>query len=294
VCQLFSDLYPDASTAPIERAFADATDLFLGRYPGYLPCETPYHDLQHSLDVSLAMARVLYGHEKTPGQPRLGADYGQLGIITTLFHDAGYMRHIERDIYIHGAAYTRSHVSRSAHFLSDYLPALDMHILVPHASRLVHYTGYEIKVHDIPAESPAEQMLGCLIGTADLLAQMADRCYLEKCRDRLYYEFAVAGIAGPDLPGALFRSSEEMIEKTPSFIAHAIRDRLNDSLRGAHRYSELFFLPDENLYWQAIHNNLEHLEAAIARNEPPLLRRIPPWTLSIEPHELRPDFPFRP
>ena len=32
------------------------------------------------------------------------------------------------------------------------------------------------------------------MATADLLAQMADRCYLEKCRDLLYPEFELAGL----------------------------------------------------------------------------------------------------
>ena len=42
---------------------------------------------------------------------------------------------------------------------------------------------------------PRDRKLGHLLGTADLIAQMADRCYLEKCRDRLYPEFVLGGIA---------------------------------------------------------------------------------------------------
>ena len=36
-------------------------------------------------------------------------------------------------------------------------------------------------------------MVGHLLGTADMIAQIADRCYLEKCRDRLYAEFVLGG-----------------------------------------------------------------------------------------------------
>ena len=39
--------------------------------------------------------------------------------------------------------------------------------------------------------------VGHLLGTADMIAQMADRCYLEKCRDRLYAEFVLGGVALP-------------------------------------------------------------------------------------------------
>jgi hypothetical protein len=37
--------------------------------------------------------------------------------------------------------------------------------------------------------------LGNMLGTADIIAQMADRCYLEKCRDRLFPEFVAGGLA---------------------------------------------------------------------------------------------------
>ena len=43
--------------------------------------------------------------------------------------------------------------------------------------------------------SPAYQTVGNLVASADILAQMSDRCYLEKCHDRLYTEFVLGGIA---------------------------------------------------------------------------------------------------
>ena len=44
-------------------------------------------------------------------------------------------------------------------------------------------------------KDPRDIKLGHLLGTADMIAQMADRCYLEKCRDRLYPEFVLGGVA---------------------------------------------------------------------------------------------------
>lgn len=291
VCRLFSELYPAESTWRIEQAFTDLTALFQGRLPGYLLCETPYHDLQHTLDVTLAMARLLHSHEQHADVAALGAERIQAGILVALFHDAGYMRRRHENKHQNGAAYTLNHVSRSALFLHNYLPSLKMAELAPMAGRLVHYTGYEMKINDIPVHSAAEQQLGCLVGTADLLAQMADRCYLEKCRDRLYYEFAVAGIAGPDVANARFRSQREMLAKTPAFISHAIRDRLDKALDAVRGYSGRFFLPEKDLYWHSIQKNIDYISAAVERNELPLLRRNPPWTLSIAPHELQPSFP---
>ena len=38
-------------------------------------------------------------------------------------------------------------------------------------------------------------LIGHILGTADLNAKMSDRCYLEKCLDRLYPKFVLDGLA---------------------------------------------------------------------------------------------------
>jgi len=65
---------------------------------------------------------------------------------------------------------------------------------VPVATQIVHFTGYELKSIQIRLDDRRPQGRSPL-GTADMTAQMADRCYLEKCRDRLYPEFVLGGIA---------------------------------------------------------------------------------------------------
>src|SRR5882757_9065136 len=74
-------------------------------------------------------------------------------------------------------------------FMMRFLPSIGMENWVPISTRIVHFTGYEIKLDQIQLADPRDRKLGHLLGTADLIAQMADRCYLEKCRDRLYPEF---------------------------------------------------------------------------------------------------------
>src|SRR4030042_1064708 len=44
-----------------DQAFRDVEKLFRGHYPGYQACNTDYHDLQHTLHVFLAMARLMHG-----------------------------------------------------------------------------------------------------------------------------------------------------------------------------------------------------------------------------------------
>ena len=49
------------------RAFDDIVRLYRGENPGYATCDTAYHDLQHVLEVTLAMARLLDGYERSRG-----------------------------------------------------------------------------------------------------------------------------------------------------------------------------------------------------------------------------------
>ena len=66
---------------------------------------------------------------------------------------------------------------------------------------------------------------GHLLGTADMLAQMADRCYLEKCRDRLYAEFVLGDVAvhaGREGVKVLYGSGLDLLRQTPKFIASTI------------------------------------------------------------------------
>ena len=60
VCRIFIRLYPDASPELLSQAFADCDRCYRGEWPGYYDCDTSYHNLQHVLDVTLAMARLWY------------------------------------------------------------------------------------------------------------------------------------------------------------------------------------------------------------------------------------------
>ncbi|MEO8007804.1 MAG: hypothetical protein ABI728_04705, partial [Betaproteobacteria bacterium] len=53
VNRIFLDLYPNASIHVLNRCFRDLTRLQAGEYPGYHAGDTDYHNLQHSLDVTL-------------------------------------------------------------------------------------------------------------------------------------------------------------------------------------------------------------------------------------------------
>lgn len=286
VHELFAETFPGMSFDKLWLAFYDFDRLFTGRFPGYKGCDTTYHDMQHSLDMTLAVARLVAGYERSvEPKDRLGSRRAQMAIVTSLFHDSGYIRHEERDKdFSNGAEFTLYHVSRSADFLRRYLPELGMANDVGVSSMIVHFTGYELDLDKIELDDPRDIICGHLIGTADLIAQMADRCYLEKCRDRLYSEFVVGGVAVENAnPGEYmvrYKSGKDLLAKTPGFYQQVTRDRLNSKFNRAYRYAEVLY-GGKNPYIDAIKNNITHLVKILSTNDWSLLRREPAYFLGM-------------
>ena len=277
VIALYSARYTGAELSPLARAFDDVKALFEGDYPGYLPCDTLYHDARHTLDMTLAMARLVDGHDRTqPARERLGARRAVLGVVIALLHDSGYLRRISESGVENGAVFTKVHVSRSADFLSRYLPTIGFGPEAEIAARLVHFTGYEMDVDDIQTSDPKDRQLGYMVGTADLIGQMSDRMYLEKCREFLYREFVLGAIAREQLPDGReivrYASPEDLIYKTPGFYEYVARDRINRKLGAVDRYAEAHF-DGPSLYQAEIDNNMSYLREAIETADLNRLRR---------------------
>jgi hypothetical protein len=278
VVALFSARYPGTDLGPLAHAYADTRALFSGAYPGYLPCDTLYHDLRHTLDVSLAMARLVDGHDRMhPESERLGARRAMLGVIISLLHDSGYMRRASEHDVGNGAVFTKVHVSRSADFLARYLPTIGFGSEAAVATRLVHFTGYEFEIEEIDVADPKDRLLGYMIGTADLIAQMSDRAYLEKCRDFLYDEFVWGGIAREKLLDGrevvTYRSAEDLIRKTPDYYQNVARRRIDTKLGGVDRYAAAHF-DGMNPYETAISHTMVFLRHVLEGDDLGQLRRL--------------------
>src|SRR5665647_2993260 len=249
---IFLDLFPNAGFNILRNAINHISQLYRGENPVYAPCDTGYHDLQHILDVTLASARLMDGYLRKRG--------------------------IEDDKQ--GAEFTLIHVSRSAELLKQYMREVGMDNLAETAAQVVHYTGYEVPVERIQVPDVYRD-IGNMLASADILAQMADRCYLEKCHDRLYKEFVLAGIAQKlDATGnrqVLFSSPQDLVIKTPGFYRSA-KKRMDETLHGAYHFVEKHF-NGQNPYLEAVEKNILFAEYVIAHGaDIGMLQRTPPQT----------------
>ena len=279
VLDLYRQTWPDAPTETLGRAIDDFALLFTGRTPGYRGVDTVYHDMQHSLDMVLATARLLAGYERTAAEPvRFGAERALVTLVVALLHDSGYIREDAEGDVPNGAVFTKNHVARGARLIARYLPQLGLAQWVPVATRIVHFTGYEVPFDQIRLNDPRDRKAGHLLGTADLLAQMADRCYLEKCRDRLYAEFVLGGVAVKPGPGGVqvqYGSGLDLLRQTPYFVQSALDDRLRGEFDHAYRYMEAVF-DGHNPYMEAIDRHLAFLGDLSRTGRWRMLRREPP------------------
>jgi len=276
--RIFRTLYPRRSHTPIDRAVGDAARLFRGQYPGYSACDTAYHDLQHTLDVSLAMARIMAGYVREGHGPSIDADLFSFGILAALFHDAGYIRRTGDRRHRNGAEYTKVHVSRGGRFLRDYLAKVGLGRFSDAAAPTLHFTGYEQPAEQIHVPAPIFRLLGNMLGSADIIAQMSDRCYLEKCYERLYPEFVLGGIdrrIGKDGKEELvFASAEDLIYHTPGFYRTAMQ-RLHRQLDAMMRFAAEA-AQNRNLYVEEAEKNIQYAKVIADTGDLSALRRRPP------------------
>ena len=271
VGNMLGNRYKEFDFSPIALLVTDFTRLYEGSFPGFRACDIKYHDMQHVLDVTLAMARLLDGHDSShaPAE-QLGPHLALAGIAAALFHDSGYIKRTRDRRGKNGAAYTRVHVSRGARFMTDYLPEVGLQHMVGICTRIIHFTGYELHPQQIEVADAREHRLGTLLGTADLIAQMADIDYVKKCRDHLYEEFVAGGMTGElgraAATGVVYRSPQHLLESTPNFMRMTIDERLNGHFASAHRYAAAHF-GGRNLYMDAIEVNRRALEASLSWGE---------------------------
>lgn len=267
--------WPDIDQTRLARAIDDVARAFRGDFPGLLRCDTYYHDLRHALDAGLAMARLLDGHAlatRDSGGPYIDAEHALLGTLLALYHDIGMLRRND-EAHLQGAALAPVHERRGVGMMAGYLARIRLEHLL-HKSELIMVTRLDYHMpHDM---APVDDALGCLLGTADLMSQLADRRYLEKCREFLYIEFSAIGLTG-DSKGAAkvpYPTPEILLQKTPAFLTHMLRQRIQDEYGSADRFMGVHF-QGNCPYAASIERNLSYLQKIISEEDFSRLRRQP-------------------
>jgi hypothetical protein len=123
-------------------------------------------------------------------------------------------------------------------------------------SNIIMSTILTLPLAEIPFRSDEIKVMGMILGSADLIAQMSDRTYLEKL-PLLFQEFEEAKMPGFETPLELFKNTEE-------FYHSVARRRLKQELGNVAAAALFHFKErwdiDHDLYAESITNNITYLK----------------------------------
>lgn len=268
--KIFQTLGMEDYIVLLQRVYRDTIKIYMGKWPGFRYCQSPYHDLYHVTSVALAAVRIAHG------ACLLGEKITKRGIfllaVASLFHDVGY---IAMEGETPGAAHSSLHEERSVDFMHRYVEKAGWGGLdFVDYGHLILSTKMNIPTNDIPFRSRDVRLLGYALGTADLLAQMADRFYLEKL-SFLFDEHKNEN-------NSIFKSLDHVYRGTSLFYKNVVVKRLKEDLRGSYRLVVFHFSSQygisKNLYIESVEKNLAYLEQILEMEDyQKFLRRTVPF-----------------
>jgi predicted metal-dependent HD superfamily phosphohydrolase len=261
----YREMFPGGDPGFVPRVFSWAIECFTGNYADYQAVDAHYHDLEHTLQGTLCLARLLRGRQRAHVQPALTERLFQLGLIGILLHDTGYLKKRD-DLGGTGAKYTITHVHRSADFAAQLLGEKNFAPEeITAVQNMICCTGVDSEVATIPFDSEPERIVGQALATADLLGQMAAEDYVDKL-PVLYGEFAEAADYGGGRSSFIkqFRGPEDLVRRTPAFWENLVLPKLEREFGGLHRFLNEPYPGGPNWYVQRIEANMERIKERIA------------------------------
>ena len=252
-------MFPQFNFYLMRKTFEDLEQLFEGKYPGYLGCNTGYHDLNHTMQCFVVMVRLIHG--AFINGIIFTEHHINLGLISALMHDTGYIQSAD-DHTGTGGKYTLTHIERSIEFMERYFNkngfSLEDYLF---CRACLKCTGVTVKIKEIQFESQEHEILGKILGTADLIGQMADRDYLGKLTF-LYQEFEEGGIS-------IYPSELDFLKATPDFWEFT-QQRFATEYGNVHHYLRDHFRVlwglDRDLLTEAIERNMNYLKFILERH----------------------------
>ena len=200
-----------------------------------------YHDVEHTCLVTLCGQEIFCGKKIKDGN--LNSKDWLHFTISLLFHDIGYVKnilpnddgnhqiidesgnHITLESGQTDASLTPYHVERGKMYINQrcWPEYVDKKVLMD----LISFTQFPQPERAQPEGEEEEKLfaLANLVGSADLIGQLADPMYDEKI-PRLYYEFKESGTS--EKMG--YKSSQDLRAGFPSFFINFVRPNIQDAL----------------------------------------------------------------
>jgi len=257
-------MFPPGEPTFVPRALGWLKDCFAGKYKDYEASDARYHDLEHTLQGTLCMTRLLHGRHRADVRPVVTQRMFELGLLAMLLHDTGYLRK-KGDLGGTGAKYTLTHVSRSVQFAEQLLDEKGFPLKeIRMVQNMIRCTGLSVNLSLIPFQSELEKIVGFALGTGDLLGQMAADDYVDKL-PVLFAEFDESArfYEGKMELTKRFCSADDLIRQTPDFWTHYVVPKINNEFWGLYRFLNQPYPNGPNEYLQRVEANLKKVERLV-------------------------------
>ncbi len=258
---IYLALFPQGTAQLVSSAFQWVVDAFEGRYRDYLPIDAKYHDLEHTMQGTLCMARLLGARQRAGGRPSVSQRMFELGLLAILLHDTGYLKQ-RGDAGGTGAKYTLTHVARSVRFAEELLLEKGLSLAeIRSVQNMIRCTGVHVDLNRIPFQSELERIVGFCLGTGDLLGQMAADDYVAKL-PTLYAEFeeSVRYYDGKMALNFDFKSAADLQRHTPTFWRDFVLPKLNTEFWGVYKFLNEPYPGGPNEYVRRIEANVVRVQ----------------------------------
>ena len=277
ILELINLVNPSVDDDLIITFHQDIQDIFSGYYPGFKENGNKYHNLRHTFGVVLAAARLFHG--LTVEGYSFSSKLVLMGILSSYFHDTGLLLR-SFDTADTGAEFTRYHEARSISSLFKYIePYRFDDTMRIDCGSIIRCTNLDLDIDSIEFSSKETKVVGQILATADILAQMADRYYLEQL-PALFQEHRAGGLHA-------YNSAYDLMKDTTNFYHKFIEERLAVDLGNTSKAMRVHFQNrwnlDRDLYIENIENNIKYLQKIITQCSENLddihlyLRRRPPF-----------------
>jgi len=265
VAAVYLAMFPLGDPAFVSTALEGLKNCFDGEYKDYLASDARYHDLEHTLQGTLCMARLLHGRHQADAKPAVAQRIFELGLLAILLHDTGYLKKKD-DLGGTGAKYTLTHVTRSVQFAEHLLEEKGFPLKeIRMVQNMIRCTGVDVNLSLIPFQSEVERIVGFALGTADLLGQMAADDYVEKL-PILFSEFEESArfYEGKMTLTQYFPDADDLMRKTPEFWTSYVLPKITNEFWGLHRFLNRPYPDGPNPYLERVEANIEKVRRQVA------------------------------
>ena len=254
----YQAMFPEGDLEFVSKALGWLNDCFAGRYRDYQAGDARYHDLEHTLQGTLCMARLLSSRHQAGAKPVVTQRIFELGLLAILLHDTGYLKK-RGDIEGTGAKYTLTHVTRSVQFAEELLEEKGIQLNeIRMVQNMIRCTGVNVNLSLIPFHSDLEKITGFALGTADLLGQMAADDYVEKL-PVLYSEFDESALyyEGKMAMTRSFSNADDLVRQTPEFWTRYVLPKITNEFWGLYRFLNKPYPNGPNPYLLKVEANID-------------------------------------